>query len=153
MLFFSGSFKENGQSELSSGFISPSEFTKTTCEEFHRSSISEFCSTEDTPEHLGGHSVDWVVSVQQEGGQRVYFSYVLHESSPRGSKLCGDRSVLGNPSWVGKLECIRVKASPPVTSQELAWILVPPSVSLSSRGGFSGEHFLQSLFCLPGCLL
>lgn len=55
--------------------------------------------------------MDWVVSVQQEGGQRVYFSYFLHESSPRGSKLCGDRSVLGNPSWVGKLECIRVKAS------------------------------------------
>lgn len=99
--------------------------------------------------------MDWVVSVQQEGGQSI-FSYFLHESSPRGSKLCGDRSVLGNPSWaswVEKLECIRVKASPPVTSQELAWILVPPSVSLSSRGGFSGEHFLQSLFCLPGYLL
>lgn len=107
--------------------------------------------------------MDWVSSVQQEDGQRVYFSYFLHESSPRGSKLCGDRSVLVNPSWFGKLECIRVKASPPVTSQELAWILVPPSVSLSvprpalwslsSRVGFSGEHFLQSLFRLPGYLL
>lgn len=54
------------QSELSSGFISPSEFTKTTCEEFHS-------STEDNPEHLGDHSVDWVVSVQQEGGHSVFF--------------------------------------------------------------------------------
>lgn len=78
------------QSELSSGFISPSEFIETTCENsVGQVYVSQFCSTEDTPEYLEGHSVDWVVSVQQEVGQRVYFSYFLHESSPRGSKLWG----------------------------------------------------------------
>lgn len=50
----------------------------------------------------------------------------------------------------------RVKAIPPVISQEPARIMVPPSVSLSvpdlpleplpRSGWFSVEHFVQSLF-------
>lgn len=74
-------------------------------------------------------------------------------SQALGGQNYGDRSVLGNPSWVGKLECIRVKASPPVTSQELAWILVSPSVSqcpdLPSGASRLGVAFLVSTLCSP----
>ena len=74
-------------------------------------------------------------------------------SQALGGQNCGDRSVLGNPSWVGKLECIRVKASPPVASQELAWILVSPSVSqcpdLTSGASHLGVAFLVRTLCSP----